>query len=234
MIPLSTIRKPTRTPWVTYAFIAINVLVFFWELTLSDIELSSKFWSLALVPCKVGGEPFTETSIDVVRSMFLHGGWLHLLGNMLFLYIFGPNVEDYLGKARYIVFYLVAGFGSAFVHTLLHTTTCIPVIGASGAIYGVMGAYVLLYPGSRIRTLAFFWRIPIGTVNVQAFYMLFWFFFVDLINGLAALGASNSGTGGVAVWGHVGGFIAGLLLAFMFTLFREPPEVDAFEYLDAE
>ena len=237
MIPLTSLRKPERIPWITYAIIAVNFVVFFWELTLSESELTNKFFTLALIPCHVGAAPFPETGSHIIFSMFLHGGWLHILGNMLFLFIFGPNVEDYLGKIRYLLFYLVAGFGSALAHTLIYWGSCgeglgsVPVIGASGAIYGVMGAFVLLYPGTRIRTLAFFWGIPVGTVSVRAFYMLFWFFFIDLINGLASLGVSNTGTGGVAVWGHVGGFVVGLLLAFTFMMFREPPKVDPFENL---
>jgi len=233
MFPLGTSRQAENTPWITYGLIVVNVLVFFWELTLSSSELGQQFYALAVVPCQMTRNFFTvDTVFDTVRSMFLHGGWVHLIGNMLFLYIFGPLVEDYLGKFRYLFFYLVAGFVASFLHAAINWNVCVPSIGASGAIYGVMGGFVLLYPSTRIRTVAFFFRVPIGTVNVQAFYMLFYFFAVDLINGLMRLGPDTIQTTGVAFWAHVGGFLAGLILAFCFTLFRDPPPVDAFEYMD--
>jgi membrane associated rhomboid family serine protease len=237
VIPLRTLRKPQNTPYVTYALIALNVLVFGWELTLSTTELNAQFGALALNPCKVSADPVSvETLLDSFRTMFLHGGWVHLIGNMLFLYIFGPNLEDYLGKARYVFFYLFAGFMAGMAHTLAVTLAnpdvCVPVIGASGAIYGLMGGFLLLYPAARVRTVAFFMRVPIGTVDVQAFYMLIYFFFMDLINGVANLGVKTAETPGVAVWAHVGGFLAGFLLAFAFTIFRPLPPVDPFEYLD--
>jgi len=211
------------------------VLVFFWELTLTQSELGQQFFALAVVPCQMTRNFFsTETVLDSVRSMFLHGGWVHLIGNMVFLYMFGPNVESYMGKVRYALFYFAAGFAASFLHAAINWNVCIPSIGASGAIYGVMGAFVLLYPATRVRTIAFFFRVPIGTVDVQAFYMLFYFFIVDLFNGVTALGVETTQTGGVAVWAHVGGFVMGLLLTFMFMIFREPPEVDPFEHLDAD
>ncbi|MEQ8673135.1 MAG: rhomboid family intramembrane serine protease [Aggregatilineales bacterium] len=235
MFPLKTLRKPETTPWVTYGLILINVLVFGWELTLSRAELGQQFFALAVVPCEMTRNLLSpETVLDSVRSLFLHNGWVHLVGNMVFLYMFGPNVEAYLGKAKYIFFYLAAGFAASFLHAAISWKMCVPVIGASGAIFGVMGAFVLLYPATRIRTLAFFFRVPIGTADVQAFYLLFTFFIMDLFNGIASLGVQTSQSSGVAVWAHVGGFLMGLVLAFIFMLFRPPPPVDPFEHLDAE
>lgn len=233
MFPLKTLRKPEVTPWVTYGIILVNVLVFFWELT--QPNLGQQFFALAVVPCEMTRNLFSpETVLDTVRSMFLHGGWVHLIGNMVFLFMFGPNVEAYMGRVRYLFFYFATGFAASFLHTAINWNVCIPSIGASGAIYGVMGAFVLLYPATRVRTVAFFFRVPVGTVDVQAFYMLFYFFVIDLVNGLGTLGAETTQTTGVAFWAHVGGFVMGLLLAFVFMLFRPPPEVDPFEYMDAD
>lgn len=233
MFPLKTLRKPAATPYVTYTLIALNVMVFFWELTLSRAELSVQFMTMALVPCEVSRSLFSaETLLDSVRAMFLHGGWLHLTGNMVFLYIFGPNLEDYLGKSRYLLFYLIAGILAGLVHTAFNWNVCVPTIGASGAIYGLMGGFLLLYPATRVRTVAFFFRVPVGTVDVQAFYMLAYYFVFDLINGIMSLGVDNAATGGVAVWAHVGGFLAGFLMAFVAMMFRPPPPVDPFEYLN--
>jgi len=233
MFPLQALKKRKSTAYITYGLIALNVAVFLWELTLMNRGvLGQTFYELALVPCRVRADFFSlETVTDSVRTMFLHGGWLHLIGNMVFLRVFGPAVEDYLGKARYLVFYLLMGFAAGFAHTLFNTN-CIPTIGASGAISGVMGAFLLLYPATKVRTIAFFFRIPVGTVDVQAFYMLVYFFVLDLVNGIGSLGAANSETGGVAFWAHVGGFVAGLLLAFTAMLFNPPPESDPFEYMD--
>jgi membrane associated rhomboid family serine protease len=233
MFPLKTLRKTESTPYITYALILINILVFFWELTLSQGQLGSAFRSMAVVPCEMSRNFFSpETIIDSLRTMFLHGGWAHLVGNMVFLYLFGPHIEDYLGKIRYILFYLTAGFMAGFVHTAINWNTCVPTIGASGAIYGLLGSFFLLYPATRIRTIAFVFRVPIGTVDVQAFYMLFYFFIFDFINGLMSLGVGNSATGGVAIWAHIGGFVTGLLMTFTMIIFKPPPAVDQFDYLN--
>lgn len=235
MFPLKTLRKPETTPYVTYGLILINILVFGWELTLSRAELGQQFFALAVVPCEMSRNLLSpETLLDSVRTMFLHAGWVHLVSNMVFLYMFGPNVEAYMGKAKYLFFYFAAGFAANFLHLAFNWNVCIPSIGASGAISGVMGAFVLLYPATRIRTLAFFFRVPIGTADVQAFYLLFTFFVIDLFNGLASLGVTTTESSGIAVWAHVGGFVMGLFLAFVFMLFRPPPPVDPFEYIDAD
>lgn len=232
MFPLKTTRKPQSIPYITYGLVLVNVLVFLWQTTLDSAQLSSLYMTQALVPCESHNLLLPDVWLNSLRSMFLHGGWVHLIGNMVFLTIFGPNVEDYFGKVRYLAFYLLAGFAAGFTHQLLNWNLCIPSIGASGAIYGVMGAFLLLYPATRISTVAFFWRIPVGVVNVQAFYMLLYYFVIDLVNGLMFLSAPTYTANRVAFWTHVGGFAAGLVIAFVMTIFKDPPPVDPFEYMN--
>ena len=232
MFPLKSTRKTESTPYITYGLILVNVVVFLWQLTLPRTELGQFFLKAAFIPCESHNFISPELWLNSFRTMFLHGGWLHIVDNMVFLVVFGPNVEDYFGKVKYLLFYFAAGFAANFMHMAFNWNVCVPTIGASGAIAGLMGAFFILYPSTRISTVAFFYRIPIGVVNVQAFYLLIGFFLLDLFNGLAALGIENINTGGVAVWAHVGGFLAGLLLSFVAIMFKDPPPVDPFEYLD--
>lgn len=233
MFPLKTLREVKNPPYITYGLIVLNVLVFAWELTLSKGQLSQAFYSMAIVPCQMHQSFLSlETITDSVRTMFLHGGWIHLIGNMVFLYLFGPHVEDYLGKARFLLFYLFVGFVAGLLHTIVNWNSCVPAIGASGAIYGILGGFFLLYPATRVRTVAFFYRVPVGMIDVQAFYMLLYYFALDFFNGLVSLGVSNAATSGVAFWAHVGGFLAGITFTFIAIIFKPPPPVDPFEYLD--
>jgi hypothetical protein len=155
--------------------------------------------------------------------MFLHAGWMHLLGNMLFLWVFGGSVEDRMGHFAYLVFYLVCGLGAGAVHTAFNWGSTVPTIGASGAISGVLGAYIILFPRSRILTLVpllilfFFWRIP-------AMLMLGYWFVLQFVSGLSALGGANQG--GIAVWAHVGGFVLGALIVLILGL-RRPARATA-------
>ena len=146
--------------------------------------------------------------------MFMHGGWLHLIGNMWFLWVFGDNVEDAMGPSRFILFYLLSGLVASAAQIATDTNSIIPMVGASGAIGGVMGAYALLYPRARVRTLVFL-GFFITTLSVPALFILAWWFVVQLVSGLPALGRQG---GGVAFWAHIGGFLAGILLV---TLFRQ-------------
>ena len=231
MFPLEALRKPKSTPYVTYGLIAVNILVFIWELM--QPNLSQQFMALAIVPCEMSQNLFSlDTIADSLRTMFLHGGWVHITGNMIFLGIFGPLIEDYLGKSRFLFFYLATGLIAGFVHTAISWNVCVPVIGASGAIYGVLGAFLLLYPATRIRSIGFLFGIPFGVRDIHAFYLLLSFFLIDVFNAVTTV--LDLTTSSVAFWAHVGGFVGGLLLAFTFMLFRPPPEVDAFEYLDAD
>lgn len=221
MFPLKAVRKIENTPFITIGLIAINVVIFLWQLTLPQGELVKLYQTAGFIPCT--GQAGVPTMFS---SMFLHGGFLHLFGNMLYLFAFGPSVEDYLGKFWFPVFYLAAGVAGSLMHMLFNWNVCIPAIGASGAIMGVMGGFLLLYPGTRISSIVLFWRIPIGIKDISAFYLLGGFFLLDLLNGLASLGPLTVETGGVAVWAHVGGFLVGFLMAFIAMTFKPLPPVD--------
>jgi membrane associated rhomboid family serine protease len=161
------------------------------------------------VPCLTGS---TTAWLTPVTSMFLHGGWLHLLGNMWFLWVFGNNVEDAMGKARFLLFYLLSGAQDAGTQAFVNPASAIPMVGASGAISGVMGAYIVLYPRVHVHMLVFL-GIFITRIRVPAVFMLGYWFLLQLLGGIPALAAES---GGVAFWAHAGGFVAGLLLVFPF------------------
>jgi membrane associated rhomboid family serine protease len=152
-----------------------------------------------------------------VTSMFLHGGWGHLLGNLLFFWVFGNNIEDSMGRGRFIVFYLLCGLIAAGSHVLLDPTSPVPTVGASGAISGVLGAYLVLYPRVRVRML-FWFLLFIRVFRIPAWAVLLWWFFWQVVAGLPQLMPVNREvSGGVAVWAHIGGFVAGVILAKLFT-----------------
>lgn len=228
MIPLKAARKLNNPPVVTPLIILINVVVFLWQTTLGNTELYRLYMTAGFVPCQVTQNLLSPASLSTfITSMFLHGGWLHLIGNMMFLWAFGPAVEDYLGRRLFAVFYILAGIGGGLMHLLFNLGVCIPAIGASGAIMGVLGGFALLYPGTRISTLILFRRIPVGVTQVPALYLLVGFFLVDLFAGVAALSADPiAATSGIAVWAHVGGFLVGFLMAFFMMSFKPLPPVD--------
>ncbi len=221
MIPLYDENRPTRKPYVNYALIAMNVVVFFF-FCFQDLKRSVIEYGAIPIFILNGKRLFT-----LFTSMFLHADILHLLGNMLYLWIFGDNVEDAFGHLRYLIFYLVGGIFAGLVHiasTLLSlyarpipyviSELTIPAVGASGAISAVLGAYLLLYPNARIKTLVFYFFI-ITFVSVPAFYYLgFWFIF-QLFMGLISLSGIPSG---VAFWAHIGGFVYGLLMIKAFNI----------------
>lgn len=203
MLPLRDANPSRRFPVVTVTLIAINVLIFLYQLTLPEDEL----YAQALVPYNVTHGFNTAVALTFLSSMFMHGGLLHIGGNMLYLWIFGDNVEDVMGPVRYVVFYLLAGIAAALSQVLVTPDTRIPMVGASGAIAGVLGAYLLLFPGARILTFFpyfFFFEVP-------AYVILIYWFVLQLIRGAATSLAEAAG-GGVAWWAHVGGFVAGLAL----------------------
>ncbi|MBZ0288649.1 MAG: rhomboid family intramembrane serine protease, partial [Anaerolineae bacterium] len=220
MLPIGTVNNPTRrTPYLTYGLIALNFLVFLWELAQPQAALGQTFMQLSLVPCTVQQTALGEVILDTLRSMFFHAGWAHLLGNMLFLWIFGTNIEDYFGRRTFLSLYLLGGFAAALTHTIIeivNSTVCypIPVVGASGAISAVLGAYLVLYPGTRIRVLVPILRFFLHQMQIPALLMLGFWFILQLFNGVAALGVDTVG-GGVAFFAHVGGFIFGLVFAFI-------------------
>jgi membrane associated rhomboid family serine protease len=202
MIPLRDIIPSRTTPVVTIAVITINVLVFLYELSLGRaVDAFTLYWGLV---------PAAFSWVTVLTSMFLHGGFLHIAGNMLYLWIFGDNVEDRMGHGRFLVFYLLCGVAAALAQTITAPDSVIPMVGASGAIAGVMGAYFVLYPKSRIVTLIpifFFFQV----IEVPAILFLGIWFLMQFVSGLGSIVSVTGGsTGGVAFWAHVAGFVAGL------------------------
>ena len=202
MIPLRDTVPSSRVPVVNWLLIAANIAVFCYELSLGD-RADSFITVHGLVPREFA---FTR----LFTSMFLHGGLFHVLGNMLYLYIFGDNVEDRLGHARYLAFYLLCGLAAGAAQAITNPDSGVPMVGASGAIAGVLGAYLLFYPGARVVTLVFAFLFIFRAEVPAVFFLAFWFL-LQLGSGVASLG--HAATGGVAFWAHVGGFVAGMVLA---------------------
>jgi membrane associated rhomboid family serine protease len=207
MIPLRALLRRQSTAVMTLLIILINTVCFLFEIVQPGYMQSGFIAHYALVPDHL--RPFS-----LLTSMFLHGGWLHLIGNMWFLWVFGSHVEDALGSFRFLVFYLIAGVVSGFVQLMLNLGSPVPTIGASGAIAGVMGAFLILYPRARVVTLIFI-VVFITTVEIPAAFMLIYWFAIQLISGLTSF-SSFTDQGGVAWFAHVGGFLAGILLVKMF------------------
>lgn len=209
MIPLKDLNPSRSTPFINIALIVINVMVFFYQVTLPPYAYKAFVYMNGTVPVRitalVAGHGSPQIALEpLFTSMFLHGGLMHLLGNMLFLYIFGDNVEDSFGHIGYLLFYSVCGIGSGLVHVLFNLHSPIPAIGASGAISGVMGAYILLYPRARVLTFFFIFVLP-----VPAFFILGYWFVFQFLEAISGVGDPG---GGVAVWAHVGGFLIGMLI----------------------
>ncbi len=214
MIPIRDINPTERFAFVTLLLIVANLAVFFYELRLgsaAEVFVST----FALVPGKlfsaagIGGP--IPAWLTVFTSMFLHGGIAHLAGNMLYLWIFGNNIEDSMGRFRFVVFYLLCGTAAAYVHALANAQSMVPMIGASGAVSGILGAYLLLFPRARVRTVIFF-GFYIRFLEIPAMFVLgFWF----ILQFLSALVSTGSGQG-IAWYAHIGGFIAGILLIGLF------------------
>ena len=209
-IPLKDLNPRRGYPFVNTALIAINFLVFFYQLTLPPQAYKLLMNANATIPARFlgwadGRIPFEIAFLPLLTSMFIHAGVAHILGNMLFLWIFGDNVEDFYGHAMYLLFYLVCGIGSGLLHVLFNLSSSLPAVGASGAISGVMGAYLVLFPRARILTLVFIFLLPIPAV-----FILGYWFLLQFVSGVTSLGATASG--GVAWWAHVGGFLLGMLL----------------------
>lgn len=190
-------------PYVTYGIIAANIFVFMFQfgMELSDPQAAVSFvFAFGLIPAQF-------SIINIFTSMFLHGGFAHIIGNMWFLWIFGDNVESALGHSRYMIFYLLCGVAAALAQVLINSTSAIPMVGASGAIAGVLGAYMIRYPRARVHVFVFIF-IFITTIQIPAFYVLGFWFLMQLTNGLGTLGVDT--TGGVAWFAHIGGFVAGI------------------------
>lgn len=229
MIPIKDVIPARRFPLVNWIIILANVAVFLFEASIGSGELSRLIGRYGMVPARMLSNPGVSTGVSVFTSMFLHGGWFHLISNMWALYIFGDNVEDRLGPMRYLLFYLVCGVVAALAHVYSQPLSNVPVVGASGAISGVLGAYLVLYPRARVISLVPLWIVPWFIEIPAVFYLGFWFF-SQLFSGLLSLGMPISTYGGVAWWAHVGGFIAGLLLVKILEQKRTYPRWHLDEY----
>ena len=209
MIPLRDVIPSRTTPYVTISLVVLNVLVFLYQLSLGDYFGQQFVYEFGLVPAM-----FSWPS--VLSSMFLHGGFLHVGGNMLYLWIFGDNVEDRMGHGRFLAFYLLCGVAAALAQTIAAPNSPVPMVGASGAIAGVMGAYFILYPHSRIVTLVtllFFWQI----MEIPAIMFLGVWFLMQFLSGMGSIATTSHGaTGGIAFWAHIAGFAAGAIGVWIF------------------
>jgi len=212
MIPLYDTVRTHKFPFVNLLLIVINVLAFLYELQLGPAALEGFIFTWGSIPADLIGDP-ANAWVNIFTSMFLHGGWFHLISNMWFLHIFGDNVEGRMGGMRYLVFYLLSGVAAVLLQTYLQPASSVPMIGASGAIAGVLGAYLISFPRSRIASL-----VPIififTIIEIPAAIFLLLWFVTQLYSGLFAMqGAAASG---IAWWAHIGGFIFGVLMVFFF------------------
>jgi membrane associated rhomboid family serine protease len=207
VFPVSDVIPSRTTPFVTVSLIVVNAFVFLYMLTLPAELLQGFVSRYAVVPAWF--------SIPTLfTSQFLHAGWMHVIGNMLYLWIFGDNVEDRLGHVRFLVFYLGAGAIAAILQLLFNRFSAVPMLGASGAIAGVMGAYIVLYPQSRVLTAVFI-LIFFDLIEIPAVFFLGIWFLMQLLSGVGSLGVSNAAGGGTAFWAHIGGFVAGVAVGFV-------------------
>ena len=238
MIPLRDANPTRRFPILTILLIVACVVAFGWELGVQssggEAALAALFLEYGAVPAQLTaavaeGDWLSEPMLGVVTSMFLHGGWLHLIGNMLYLWIFGNNIEDRFGKLGFILFYLAGGAAAAFGQVAVDPKSPIPLVGASGAISAILGAYLVFFPRARVLTLVFlgFFYQPI---HVPAIVVLGFWFILQLIDGVASLGAATAG-GGVAFFAHIGGFVMGVVVALIVrVLWPRPPRGPAHRY----
>jgi membrane associated rhomboid family serine protease len=214
-IPIKDLNPRRSFPAVTLLLILVNVGVFAYQFTLPPNAENAFILAYADVPSRLpvwfSGHAGPAALLPFLTSMFLHGGILHIAGNMLFLWIFGDNVEDFFGHLGYLLFYFVCGITASLAHDFSNLHSGVPALGASGAISGVMGAYVVLYPRARVLTLVFIFLVPIPAVVI-----LGWWFILQILGGLSAVGMQA--TGGVAWWAHIGGFLMGVLLTLVFRL----------------
>ena len=199
MFPISDVIPSRTRPVVTIGLIAVNALIFLYQLQLDDVTVQRLVFRFGVIPARF-------SYVDVVTSMFLHADFLHFLGNMVFLWIFGDNVEDRLGHTKYVLFYLGSGAIAVFAQVFADPTSFAPMIGASGAIAGVMGAYFVIYPHSRVLTVVFL-VLFLDIIEIPAIFFLGIWFLLQLLNGAMTFGTQE---GGVAFWAHAAGFLAGI------------------------
>lgn len=223
MIPINDENPTELTPWMTVVLILANLFTWFYVQGMGSPEvLEQSVVVFGTRPCEVTGACSVDglAGSTLLTSMFMHGGWGHLLGNLLFLWVFGNNIEDSMGHLRFLLFYVLTGVAAGLAHVWFSPLSGMPAVGASGAISGIMGAYILLYPRARVRT----WLPPFFIFHLSAWFFLGVWFVMQLFGGLSTLGVPESEAGGVAVWAHVGGFVAGMLLV---KVFERPQLVDA-------
>ena len=221
MIPIRDTIPSKQTPVATWSLILANSVVFIFELMMPEPVLQAFFYYFGIVPARYThpewarfvGLPI-DSYLPFLTSMFLHGGWLHIIGNMWTLWIFGDNVEERMGSLRFLIFYLICGLAAGLVHYFTNLDSTLPTVGASGAIAGVLGAYFLLYPNARVVTLIPLFFFPLFVEIPAVTYLGFWIL-SQIFSGLFMLGLPED-VGGVAFWAHVGGFVAGAALHWLF------------------
>jgi membrane associated rhomboid family serine protease len=206
MIPLRSTERTYSKATVVTSLIVINILIFLYQETMDQYSQTLFVERWGIVPDSISQHLYT-----LLTSMFLHGGWLHVLGNMLYLWVFGRGIEDLIGSGPFLAFYLVCGLAAGVLQVVTSPYSQLPTIGASGAIAGVMGAYVIRFSRARIVTLVFI-VVFITTVEIPAWILLVWWFVIQLFNGFGSLATANYSGGGTAWFAHVGGFLAGMLL----------------------
>ena len=213
MIPIGDLNPRRHLPLATIVIIALNAVVFFYQLLLPDDALTRFVLSAGVVPYEVTSSFGVPVMGDLLTSMFLHGGWMHIISNMLYLWIFGDNVEDRMGILAYVLFYLGAGVCASLTQVAVDPASTVPTIGASGAIAGVLGAYLVMFPRTRVRTLILAFRF-VRMVELPAIVVLGLWFVLQIFSGLASI--ATMGSGGVAWFAHIGGFVIGILAGLLY------------------
>ncbi len=203
MFPIRDDQPKYSTPVVTILIVVLNVMAFLFELSLDDYSRNHFIMSFGLIP---GRFHFSA----LLTSMFMHGGWFHIIGNIMFLWAFGRTIEDAMGSEKFIVFYLLSGLAAGMTQVLLSPYSTVPVVGASGAIAGVMGAYLVTFPRARIHTIVFIF-VFFTSLDIPAVFILVYWFITQLFSGLGSIGYSHISEGGTAWFAHIGGFIAGIV-----------------------
>jgi membrane associated rhomboid family serine protease len=216
MFPLYDTVRSHKFPLINLTLIAANILAFLYEIRMDETTLKAFILTWGLIPSDFVSDP-SSAWINILTSMFLHGGWLHIINNMWVLFIFGDNIEARLGGIRYLIFYLLAGAAAGLLQTFVLPSNNVPMIGASGAVAGVLGAYLILYPRSRVASL-----VPIlfvfTLIEIPAFLFLLFWFVLQLYSGLFAI--QGGGGSGIAWWAHIGGFIFGVVMVSFFAIKR--------------
>jgi membrane associated rhomboid family serine protease len=220
MLPLSDHNPRRTTPVVNFLFIAVNVFMFLWEVSLGD-RIEPALFAFGFIPARFWASPHIVVNlVRMMFSMFLHGGWLHLIGNMWYLWVFGDNIEDRLGHTRYAIFYVLCGLLATLAHAVTSPMSRVPSIGASGAIAGVLGAYLILFPRAQVTTLIPIF-IFITVREIPAVLVLGLWFVLQFFSGVASVGVPDAANaGGVAYFAHIGGFVAGMVLIGIMGGFR--------------